>query len=118
MTDAERSPAADGSAVGDDRYSDFLKRAVLDPESLSQRDVGQIKPGDWALLGQALERVSRRSVFVHPRRQAELLRAARAGCLRVSALPIDELVAIDATPGLSSAICAAMAGVDDEEEWG
>ncbi len=113
LTPGQIPPAAECIAVGEERYSELLRRAVLDPESLTPRDAARIEPRDWVLIDQALERVTKRAVFVHPRRQAELMRAARAGKLRMSSLPMDELVAIDATPGFAGALYDALADFDE-----
>ncbi len=101
-------------------YPALLTRAVQQPETLTDNDHARLLPEDRAYIAAALRRavamidaqiaglhVSARTVS--DRRADDIVRLARQNKLRVTALPYDEQVAIDHTPGLWDRIWKAWA---------
>jgi hypothetical protein len=92
-------------------YPALLTRAATNPEALNAEDHARLLPEDRAHLAAALRKavasvdaqIAGLLVFhrtVTSRRADDLVRLARQGKLRVTALPYDEQQAIDNTPGL------------------
>lgn len=103
----------------EETYAGLLHRAVVDPESLTAEDHARLEPGDRQLIIDAIDRelakvdaelhgFKVRDPRVGDKRQRELIALARTGALRYADLSIDEIRAIDNTPGLSDAIWEAM----------
>jgi hypothetical protein len=101
------------------KYAAILRRAVTEPELLSDIDRAALLPDDVGLIASAIDReVARLDAKIHKldvqngritaKRRRELLLLAREGKFRYSQIPIDELRAIDATAGLWSEIHDAM----------
>jgi hypothetical protein len=99
-------------------YRKLLHQAVVAPELLSDIDRAQLLPEDTDLIVSALDReiagidarlhnLEVRSGRVSGKRRRELVRLAKENKFRYSEISIDELRAIDATPGLWAEIIDA-----------
>lgn len=110
MTDAKPS-------TGEDRppdatpYRDLLTKVARDPEQLTSEERARLEPFDRDYLVTALRRELAKTEAeiaghlvlprtVSDRRADDLVRLARKGELRVTALSMDEQDAINNTPGL------------------
>lgn len=117
--------------VQGEKYSELLARAVARPETLSTASAARISKPDLAIVNEVLDfhadmtdaqliarqRMKRTGTYDKPRaisadRWVHILRAAKAGTLKVSQLPIRELLAIDNDPDLNKEFEEAL-----EEGW-